>query len=190
MQTASILLALGGDAGNQVPKYGVTAAEIAVLRAIHGDEAVTDILPLDLDANRTNRAELARLRGIYGSAQDGEGNKVLDMLYPGAAARVFESLDELELPRELFATKERVSANFGGNGAAGGAAPTQATGLDAMKVPELKKLAEDKGIDLGDATKKAEIIAKLEAADAGPDDVEDEADEEVEDLPDSTGVLG
>lgn len=200
MQTANILLALGGDSGNQVPKFGVTAAEIAVLRAIHGDDAVTNVLPLDAQDNRTNRTELARLRARYGAAQDGEGNKVVDMLFPGAAARVFETIDELELPRELFAAKERVSAKFGGkgdhdgNGAVGGAAPAQATGLAAMKVPELRAFAEDKSIDLGDATKKADIIAKIEAA-AGPDDVEDEVadeeeDDEVEDLPDSTGVLG
>jgi len=201
MQIANILLALGGDSGNQVPKYNVTAAEIAVLRAIHGEDAVTNVLPLEGDANRTNRTELARLRARYGAAQDGEGNKVVDTLFPGAAARVFETLDELELPRELFAAKERVSAKpFGGkgdhdgNGAAGGAAPAQATGLAAMKVPELRALAEDKNIDLGDASKKADIIAKIEAA-AGPDDVEDEVadeeeDDEVADLPDSTGVLG
>jgi len=199
MQTANILLALGGDSGNQVPKYGVTAAEIAVLRAIHGEDAVTNVLPLDTVDNRSNRTELARLRARYGAAQDGEGNKVVDTLFPGAAARVFETIEELELPRELFAAKERVSAKpFGGkgdhdgNGRVGGAAP--ASGLDGMKVPELRALAADKNVDLGDATKKADIIAKIEAV-AVPNDVEDEVadeeeDDEVADLPDSTGVLG
>lgn len=33
--------------------------------------------------------------------------------------------------------------------------------LDSMKVDELKAYAEGKGIDLGDATKKEDIIAKL-----------------------------
>lgn len=199
MQTANILLALGGDSGNQVPKYDVTASEIAVLRAIHGEDAVTDILPLDAGVERTNRSELARLRARYGAAADGEGNRVVDTLFPGAAARVFETIDELELPRTLFAAKDRVSAKpFGGkgdhdgDGKAGGAAP--AKGLEDLTVPKLKKLAEDEEIDLGEATKKPDIIAAIEAARAAKveDDVETEADEEDEvgDMSGGDGVLG
>ena len=36
--------------------------------------------------------------------------------------------------------------------------------FDSMKVEELKKLAAEKGIDLGEATKKADIIAIIKAA--------------------------
>ena len=43
LQTANVVLALGGDARNTVPKYAVTAAEVAVLRMIHGDAAVFDV---------------------------------------------------------------------------------------------------------------------------------------------------
>jgi hypothetical protein len=35
--------------------------------------------------------------------------------------------------------------------------------LDAMQVADLKKLAEDEGVDLGSATKKADIIAAINA---------------------------
>ncbi|WP_428968271.1 hypothetical protein ACQR50_10465 [Sphingomonas sp. Xoc002] len=35
--------------------------------------------------------------------------------------------------------------------------------LVAMQVPYLKKLAEDEGVDLGSATKKADIIAAINA---------------------------
>lgn len=35
--------------------------------------------------------------------------------------------------------------------------------LDAMQVPDLKKLAADEGMDLGSATKKADIIAAIHA---------------------------
>ena len=106
LQTANILLAIGGDRGNTVPKYKVSAAEIALLRAIHGDEAVFDIEPLDEPAMEdgavlSNRDELTRLRDVYGAAKV-EGVRVVEMLYPGAAARVFETLDELETPEELF----------------------------------------------------------------------------------------
>lgn len=40
----------------------------------------------------------------------------------------------------------------------------------AKTVPELKALAEERGVDLGDSTKKDDIIAKLEAADAAAED--------------------
>ena len=38
--------------------------------------------------------------------------------------------------------------------------------LAAMKVDELKAYAAEKGIDLGDATKKADILAAIRAAEA------------------------
>jgi hypothetical protein len=108
MQTANVLVNIGGDSGNQVPKE-VTAAEIAVLLAIHGDEAVQDISPLG-DVDRTNRDELARLRGTYGRATDGDGNRIIDRLFPGAGARVFETLDELGLPEKMYKALTRATA--------------------------------------------------------------------------------
>ena len=43
MRLYNCLLALAGDTGNTVPKANITAAEIALLQAIHGSDAVTDI---------------------------------------------------------------------------------------------------------------------------------------------------
>jgi hypothetical protein len=110
MQTASIMLNLadqnGGPSGTQVPRFDVTPAEIAVLRIIHGDDAVTDIRPGE-DTDRTNREELGRLNAKYGKPL--EGSSPVNQLFPGAAARVFETFDELELPEEFFATEKRVS---------------------------------------------------------------------------------
>ena len=40
MQTANVLLALGGKRGESVPKYGVTPAEVVVLQQLHGQDAV------------------------------------------------------------------------------------------------------------------------------------------------------
>ena len=109
MQIANVLVAVAGDPGNTVPKYGVTAAEIAVLRMIHGDEAVTDIEPAG-SVSTSNRAELARLRGVYGGATDGDGNRLVEQLFPGAAARVFESLAELGIPEQFFKATGRMQA--------------------------------------------------------------------------------
>jgi hypothetical protein len=108
MQTANIMVALGGDLGNTVPKYDVTTAEIAVLRAIHGDDAVFDIQPVG-EVPMRNRDELQRLKLLYGGAKDRENKPHVEILYPGAAARVFETLDELDLSPEQFASTARAS---------------------------------------------------------------------------------
>lgn len=50
------------------------------------------------------------------------------------------------------------------DGRKGGSLPNDADGFDGMTIPELKAYAEGKGIDLGDATRKADIIAAIELA--------------------------
>lgn len=113
MQTANIMLAIGGDRGNTVPKYAISVAEIALLRAIHGEDAVFDVEPLEAPAMDegmavSNRAELNRLRRVY-DAKDADGNRIVDQVYPGAAARVFETLDEIDLPEDYFKPTERTA---------------------------------------------------------------------------------
>jgi len=109
MQTANVLLALGGQRGNSVPKYGITAAEIAVLMAIHGVDAVYDITPLEAEVERSSRDEKARLFELY-PARDEDGKFVVEAVYPGNAPVVHQDLTDLGLPEELFATTERVRA--------------------------------------------------------------------------------
>jgi hypothetical protein len=109
MQTANILVALGGDINNTVPRYGVTAAEIAMLQAIHGHDSVIDVEPAE-DIEISQREERARLKHLYGNARTNDGTAHIDRLYPGAAARVFETLDELELTPEQFKATERAAA--------------------------------------------------------------------------------
>jgi len=56
-----------------------------------------------------------------------------------------------------------------GDGRKGGSKPLQGDGLDAMTVKALKALADERGVDLGDAKAKADIIAAIElAAEAKP----------------------
>lgn len=109
MQTANILLSLGGDTGNQVMKWRVTAAEIAVLRAIHGDESVTEVEPHD-DVQRSHRDERARLLNIYGGAKTAEQKPVVEGMFPGIGARVIEKLHELDMPESFFKATGRLKA--------------------------------------------------------------------------------
>jgi len=108
MQTAKVMVNIGGDKGHQVPKI-VTAAEIPVLMAIHGDEAVSDIEPAD-DVERSNREELERLYNLYGGATDGEGRALVKSVYPGAGARVFLTLGELGLHDSFYKPTARAKA--------------------------------------------------------------------------------
>jgi hypothetical protein len=117
MQIANVMVAIGGDSGNTVPKVGVTAAEIAVLRSIHGEEAVFDIEPAG-SIERGNREERQRLVETY-PARDGENKLIVEQLFPGAAARVFVAIDELALPEEFFKASARVAAEPAPKKAAG-----------------------------------------------------------------------
>lgn len=111
MQTANILLMLGGDRDNQIPKFGVTPSEVAVLRLIHGDEAVTDIEPIG-EVKRSSKEERQRLTDIYARIQPNGGRRAVEVeaLFPGAAARVFETFDEIEIDESFFKAETRVVA--------------------------------------------------------------------------------
>ena len=109
MQVASVMVALSGDKGQTVPKMGVTPSEIAVLRIIHGEESITDIQPYG-QIDRSSRAERQRLIERYGKMEDGEFLcRAVNSLFPGVAARLYETFDELELPEEFFKPVYRVS---------------------------------------------------------------------------------
>lgn len=103
MQLANAMLAIGGDAGTTVPKFGITPSEVAVLRVIHGDDAVTAIEVLRETVQRSHREERERLTEKYG-AYEGEKrrSRAVEVLFPGAAARVFETFSEMELDESLF----------------------------------------------------------------------------------------
>jgi hypothetical protein len=107
MQTVNCVVAIGGDQGNTVPKFGITIAEVAVLRAIHGPDAIIDI-ELAGDVERGNRDERLRLLKEY-VARDEDGKLIVENLFPGVGAKVPEDLEDLGLPEELMKPLERAS---------------------------------------------------------------------------------
>lgn len=169
MEIANVLLAIGGNRGNTVPKYDVTAAEAAVLRLVHGEDAVFDI-ELTGKVVRTHRQEIARLSQTYGR-QEGERRiaPAVEALYPGAAARVFETYAELEIPEEFFVAVSRRTTREAPPTAVLPAADEPA--FADMTVNELRACADKMGVDLAGITKKADIVEALElhAANAEPD---------------------
>lgn len=108
METANVLLALAGDKGNTVMKYSVTASEVAVLRFLHGDDAVTDIEILGQTEKRSHKEERERLAEAYGR-QIGERKVAVavNALFPGAASRLFDTFAELDLPDEFYKAEAR-----------------------------------------------------------------------------------
>lgn len=186
MKLANIMLAIGGGRDNTIQKYGVTAGEIAVLRAIHGEDAVFDVDPTDDDALnddgslRKNRQELGRLKAVYGKASDGNGAPFVEGLYPGAAARVFEDFDEIDLPDDYFKATGRVKA----------VAPVRATPAPAPKLKtkaELVAYAKTKGIDIDEKASAKAIAEAIEVAEA-PAPAEDEDDlDGIDDMPAPAG---
>lgn len=173
MKLANIMLAIGGGRDNTIPKYDVTAGEIAVLRAIHGEDAVFDVEPSNKDALndnggvRTNRQELGRLKAAYGKASDGNGVPIVEQLYPGAAARVFEDFDELELPEDYFKAIGRVKS---------------VAAADEPAKPKTKAqliaYAKTRGIEVDEKASAKDIAAAIEAAEApAPADDEDDIDD-------------
>jgi hypothetical protein len=98
MQLCDIELRLGGQLTSTVHKQDVTPAEIQVLWAIHGEDAVTNVRPRKMD-KRTHKAEYDRLVGLYGRAPDGlmdAGNgALLEKIYPGAQKVLPVSLGDI-----------------------------------------------------------------------------------------------
>ena len=114
MQLANALLKIDNEGWTSVPKDGITPSEIAVLRHMFGADAVYNIEPAG-EVERSNRAERSRLKQIYapreGVAMGGSSGDPVEILFPGQAARVYETLDELELPDDLYKAERRVRAD-------------------------------------------------------------------------------
>lgn len=105
MELANVLLALGGDRNNTVPKERVTPAEIAVLAAIHGNDAVFDIEPLGETRSVSFRDERDRLIQFYPAKN--EDNKLIVLeVYPGVSPLLHTTLESLGLDDTLFKPTE------------------------------------------------------------------------------------
>jgi hypothetical protein len=75
MQIYSCKVLLGGSRDNEVRKSDVTAAEIMILRALHGgDDFVTEIVPVSKET-RSHAQERKRLWAIY-VGEDEEGSSL------------------------------------------------------------------------------------------------------------------
>lgn len=118
MQLCNVEVRLGDSAGHTVRKTDVTPAEILVLRAIHGDSAVSDISPTKI-AKRQSDEEWHRLQRTYGRAPAGltdAGNgKLLEQLFPGAQKNLPTSLKDIGLGDLMNPHREKAEVADGAN---------------------------------------------------------------------------
>lgn len=102
MQICSATIRLAGSVQNTVFRNNLTPAEILILQAIHGGDAVIDILPIE-KIERTQNAEWDRLTGQYDRSggpdtPDGKDEvSIVSRLFPGAVKRLPVTLSEIGL---------------------------------------------------------------------------------------------
>lgn len=97
MQTYDCKVRLGDSVSNEVRKTDVTAAEVMVLRAIHGEGAVSDIVKKKMD-KRSHAEERKRLYAIYANPEDNNAETVAKKV---AMIRNLFGHDALDLPVKL-----------------------------------------------------------------------------------------
>lgn len=94
-------------------------------------------------------------------------NTVAGLVYveAGQSVDVEISDDEAAASKKTgWFSKPRHPLDHDGDGSAGGFNPSEGDDLADMTVSQLKALAETEAVDLGDATKKADIVAAIELA--------------------------
>jgi hypothetical protein len=118
MQIVNCTVAIDGEAGMTVAKSNVTLAELLVLRAIHGDDAVRNVEVVD-DIKVPAGEERERLNLLYVAPP----GIVRDTL--GAQGSLPESLDETNFPEDFIIS----------NAAPKRAAKKKASATEELQVP-------------------------------------------------------
>ena len=100
MQLSKIELRIGGSLLHTTIKTDVTPAEIMVLQRLHGNDAVVNVRPTRIDANRSHSREYDRLANLYdnaasASAPGDESTRLLGQLFPGAMKKLPVTLEEI-----------------------------------------------------------------------------------------------
>ena len=135
MELANVLLALGGDRNNTVPKERVTAAEIAVMAAIHGADAVFDIVPLGEEISVSSRDERERLLRTY-PAKNEDNKLIVIEVYPGVSPILHTSIESLGLDETLFKAEAYAKP--------AAEKPAKASKVKAPAPPPVAEIAKDK----------------------------------------------
>lgn len=102
MEYAKAEIRLAGSLENTVVK-NVSAPEIAVLRQIHGEDAVVNAIYSHSDSEVTQKAERERLSKFYNPG-------VVEKLFPGAIGKLATTLSEVGVEVETPAKPSKSKA--------------------------------------------------------------------------------
>lgn len=157
MQLSNLTLRLGGSMLHTVPKINCTPAEILVLRALHGDDAVVDVRPTKFDKTRRHEDEYERLSTLYDRAAStlapgGDSKSVMGQLFPGAMKKLPVHLKEIGLGHLMSPTS-----------------------IAAVTKAEDEQAAGDKAAAEAVAAREVDIIPEEEDAPEEPEDIFTEA---------------
>ena len=99
MQLCNITVRIGGSLLHTVPLTDATPAEILVLKHLHGDDAVVDIMPTRMGKTKQD-SEWERLSAKYDKASSmsvlGDSSKsIMASLFPGAMRKLPITLKEI-----------------------------------------------------------------------------------------------
>lgn len=103
MQYVDGLVAIGGDIRNKLFRKGMSVAEMAVLRAIHGEDSLSD-LRVSSKARVAHDVERERLLQLFPKY----GNIVIG-LYRDHGGKFPTDVRELKLPSACFASTSTVA---------------------------------------------------------------------------------
>lgn len=151
MQICSATIRLAGSVQNTVFRNDITPAEILVLQAIHGGDAVIDILPIE-KIERSQNAEWDRLTSRYdrsGGPDTPDGKEdvsIVSRLFPGAVKRLPVTLSEIgleanEAPESAPEPEETPKRRGGRKAAEPAAVIAAAPTADAIPAPAVEEAA-------------------------------------------------
>ena len=153
MQRANCFVRLSGDMGTNIPKYGITPPEAAVLRRLHGPDAVNQLMLVSGNDKTPHSEVMEGLLRQYSARNKESGVPVVVELFPGINPRLPTTFAEVGF--QVAGDEPKAKAP----------APADDT---ALSVPELKAELDARGIAYKGNASKA-VLAKLlqDAIDAG-----------------------
>lgn len=160
MEYANCTVRLAGQMTFEVQKVGVTPAEIMVLRALHGQDSVINIVSTGIKKGTAPATERARLLGLYtANGAKEEYVKLINDMFPGAYPRIPLRIADVMTDADLI---EPEAPADDGDLDPIEAAPVEAAAEPTLEDPDAEAIEDAEPTDysfLNNPEKKAEIAA-------------------------------
>jgi len=108
MQLAKCKVQLAGNRNNEVLVNNVTPAQVILLKSLHGDHAVNEVVVTGNAEGRDPSEEKSRLAQMYNKPN----KNVAEKLFPGAIPTLPKTFEEAKIPYELAPPKPHEKGNI------------------------------------------------------------------------------